>query len=188
VQESLPSADEGYVHIVGMEGGPSQHGYISIGYALNVLNHYGIPSEAGGSIGYSVAVPAPLAARAESLLRTKHTGLHGFVTWLRTGEKDPVPPLEHAEEQIACSYRAAVVRYPENSVVGRVLRHPVISDLVATGQLGYVEEVQWTERPYLTRDLSPATAIAARVGYSRGQSETAAAERVQYRHVALMPE
>ena len=169
----------------GGESGPD--GFVTLIYASRVLEHHGIPRQAGGSLGYSISVRPDDVQHAEALLRGQ-SGLRGFVRWVRGGDKDAEPTLERRTAYVSAPYGEALAKYAAETIEGRILRDRKIEQMAASESLSTIEAIAWTERPFVTARLAPTTAISAIVEYKPGRRSRGREPRLERTRVALMPE
>ena len=153
-----PRAGEKTEFLLTMDGGDE----VTERYVSRVLYAQGIWSTTEGSLGWSTSVRSRERAEAEKWLR-KEEGLRGYVAWLPGYVRESLRPPKLTTVQIGADYASALQSQPPESVVGRILRSEDFARALGGSTTAKIESVSWVERPLVTEDLKPTTAIVGTV-------------------------
>lgn len=132
---------------------------ITFRYLRRVLDANGIAWKLEGSFARGLLVPRKSEAEATRLLK-KESGLRGYVQWHSESEFNVSPP-PFKSEAIGADYASAIVKYPESTIIGRILRSP--SAGANAPEALRVESVKWRDRQFVSKALERTTATQAKV-------------------------
>jgi hypothetical protein len=155
---------------------------ISVEYALRVLASHGISAGAWGSLGISIGVDESRAEEGRALL----TGVPDIRPFVSPTEVSDLPVREWENDLLLdAGIQETLESHDETSLLGRILRKAVSRrPRSILERYPVVGRVKWRTREFVHRDMTPATAIEARVLFARVRGGT----RFQEDCVSIFPQ